>query len=319
MGEFELIHELFAPLATDPGALGLTDDASVFSLPEGTQAVITKDVMVEGVHFLPGANPARVAQKLLRVNLSDLAAMGADPMGYWLGVQLRKEGAREWLTSFVGGLETEQALFGISLMGGDTVSTPGPIALSLTAMGTVPHGMALKRSGARPGDKIYVSGTIGDGVLGLRAAKGELPHLDDADREYLLSRLDCPRPRLALGRVLREVATAAIDISDGLAADGGHVGAASKVCLTIDAEAVPLSGVARRTLDKGLTSLEELLSGGDDYELLFTVPAGRAEEAAHLAVDVPVTAIGEVTTGEGVKIIRDGAALSFKNTGYQHF
>lgn len=323
MGEFELIHELFAPLATDPGALGLTDDASVFSLPGGTEAVITKDVMVEGVHFLPGTDPARIAQKLIRVNLSDLAAMGADPMGYWLGVQLRKDNAREWLTAFVEGLKADQAVFGLSLMGGDTVSTPGPIALSLTAMGTVPKGRALKRSGAQPGDIIYVSGTIGDGVLGLRAAKGELPDLDPTDRDYFLSRLECPTPRLALGRALRGLASAAIDLSDGLAADAGHVAGASSACLMIDAEAVPLSGAARRVLAKGLTTLEELLSGGDDYELLFMVPASRAVDVAGLSADVPVIAIGEVTAGAGVQVSRNGTPLRFPTGraggGYSHF
>lgn len=323
MGEFELINELFAPLATDPGALGLTDDASVFSLPEGTEAVITKDVMVEGVHFLPDADPALVGQKLLRVNLSDLAAMGADPMGYWLGVQLRNEGAHDWLAKFVEGLRADQTTFGLSLMGGDTVSTPGPIALSLTAMGTVPSGAALRRSGAKVGDKIYVSGTIGDGVLGLRAAKGDLPDLDAADRDYFLSRLECPTPRLALGRALRGFATSAIDISDGLAADAGHVAGASSACLMIDAEAVPLSSAARRVLAKGLTTLEELLSGGDDYELLFTAPPARAREVTGLAADVPVIAVGEVTAGAGVQVTRNGAPLSFPKGraggGFSHF
>jgi len=323
MGEFELIHELFAPLATDPGALGLTDDASVFSLPKGVEAVITKDVMVEGVHFLPETDPARVAQKLLRVNLSDLAAMGADPKGYWLGVQLRKEGAHDWLATFVEGLKADQATFGVSLMGGDTVATPGPIALSLTALGTVPMGAALKRSGARPGDKIYVSGAIGDGVLGLRAAKGDLPDLDGVDRNYLLGRLECPTPRLALGRALRGFASAAIDISDGLAADGAHVAEASSACLMIEAEAVPLSDAARRVLAKGLTTLEELLSGGDDYELLFTAPVARAGEVEKLTADVPVTAIGEVTAGAGVRVSRNGAPLSFPKGraggGFSHF
>jgi len=323
MGEFELIDELFAPLATHPGALGLTDDASVFSIPEGFEAVVTKDVMVEGVHFLEGTDPARVAQKLLRVNLSDLAAMGADPMGYWLGVQLRKAGAREWLSAFVEGLGRDQREFGISLMGGDTVSTPGPIALSLTAMGAVPSGAALRRSGAKVGDKIFVTGTIGDGVLGLRAAKGEMPDLDGADREYLVRRLERPTPRLDLGRALRGLASAAIDISDGLAADAGHVAGASNACLTIDAEAVPLSDAARRMLAKDLTTLEELLSGGDDYELLFTAPAAQAGEVAKLAADVPVTAIGEVTAGEGVQVTRNGAPLSFPSGraggGFSHF
>jgi len=319
MGEFELIAELFAPLATHPGALGLTDDASVLPIPEGLEAVVTKDVMVEGVHFLEGTDPARVAQKLLRVNLSDLAAMGADPLGYWLGVQLRKGGAREWLTEFVKGLAADQVEFGITLMGGDTVSTPGPIALSLTAMGTVPKGAALRRNGARPGDRIFVSGTIGDGVLGLRASRGDFPGLSDGDKAYLVGRLECPTPRLKLGQSLRGIASAAIDISDGLVADAGHIAEASHVGLDIDGDRVPLSQITRTLLSKGLTTLEELLSGGADYEPLFTVPADRLATLRNLKAGVPVTEIGEVRAGNGVEVTHGGAALSFPKGGFTHF
>jgi thiamine-monophosphate kinase len=319
MGEFELIHELFAPLATHPGAFGLTDDASVFKIPEGQEGVVTKDVMVAGVHFLEGTDPARVAQKLLRANLSDLAAMGADPLGYWLGVQLPKEGAQDWLAAFVTGLKRDQEEFGISLMGGDTVSTPGPGALSLTAMGTVPAGSALRRSGARPGDKVFVSGTIGEGVLGLRAARGELDALADQDCAKLVDHLECPQPRLALGQALRGIASAAIDISDGLAADAGHIADTSGAALVIDGDKVPRSATARKALAKGLTSLEELVTGGDDFELLFTVPQEGASRVAALNGAVSVTEIGEVRAGSGVRITHDGAPLSLPRGGYTHF
>jgi len=317
MGEFELIAELFAPLATDPGALGLLDDASLVDVPDGYQAVVTKDVLVEGVHFRVGTDPARVAQKLLRVNLSDIAAMGAEPMGYWLGVQLRKEGARKWLSRFVEGLRDDQREFGISLMGGDTVSTLGPISLSLTAMGQVPKGVALLRSGARPGDSIFVSGTIGDGVLGLGAAQGQLKELSQGEQDYLVSRLECPTPRLALGNALRGAASAMIDISDGLVADARHIAETSKVGLAVDAEKVPLSKAAQAALQLGFTGLEELLSGGDDYELLFTGPARSIKAIA--GGGVGVTEIGEVVAGEGVQVSSQGREMTFPKGGFTHF
>jgi len=317
MGEFAFIAELFAPLATDAHALGLLDDASLVDLPDGVQGVVTKDVLVEGVHFLEGTDPARIAQKLLRVNLSDLAAMGAESVGYWLGVQLRKEGAREWLSRFVEGLRSDQLEFDISLMGGDTVSTPGPVSLSLTAMGQVPKGAALKRSGAQPGDRICVSGTIGDGVLGLGASRGRLDGLSQDQHDYLVSRLECPTPRLALGKALRGVASSAIDISDGLVGDAGHIAAASKVGLAIDAEKVPLSDAAKAALTMGLTGLEELLSGGDDYELLFT---GLGESIKAITdAGVGVTEIGEVVSGKGVQVSFKGEEMTFPKGGFTHF
>lgn len=319
MGEFELIGELLAPLATDPGAFKLQDDASVIEAPPGHEAVITKDVMVAGVHFLGDADPARLAQKLLRVNLSDLAAMGADPKGYWLGLQLTKGSAEGWLRSFVEGLAADQEEFGISLMGGDTVSTPGPIALSLTAWGTVPKGAALRRNGAKTGDRIFVSGTIGDGMLGLKAARGELAGLDPADVQSLQDRLECPSPRMDLGKVLRGVASAAIDVSDGLAADAGHIAAASGTALEIDAGKVPLSEAAGRAIAAGHATLEDLLSGGDDYELLFTVPAAEADSLSGQLGGIGITEIGEVTAGRGVTFTRQGQQMVLRARGYDHF
>ncbi len=315
MDEFELIADLFAPLATGPGALGLTDDASLIQIPQSQEAVVTTDTLVEGVHFPAGTDPRKVAQKLLRVNLSDLAAMGAAPLGYWLGVQVTKDGARDWLAKFVEGLRADQTVLGITLMGGDTVTTPGPVALSLTAMGTVPTGGALLRSGAKPGDRIFVSGTIGDGALGLKAARGECEALDAGAKAYLIDRLECPTPRLSLGQSLRGHASAAIDVSDGLVADAWHIAGASNARLVIDADRVPFSPQARAALEGGGATLEELLTGGDDYELLFTMPPGAAVPQGG---DVAVTEVGEVAEGEGVRVMKGGKELQLARRGFTH-
>ncbi len=320
MGEFELIADLFAPLASHKGALGLTDDAAVLNIPEGLEAVITKDVMVAGVHFFEDADPALVAQKLLRVNLSDLAAMGAEPVGYWLGCQVPPKDARLWLTPFVEGLRVDQDAFGLSLMGGDTVATPGPIALSLTALGTVPRGQAVTRSGAKSGDRLFVSGTIGDGRLGLMVAGGEVGPLSEEDQAYLRGRLERPEPRLGLGKAVRGLATSMIDISDGLVADAGHMADASAVKLLIDADKVPLSRPARAALSDDQVVLADLLTGGDDYELLFTAPSSAADQVLAFADGCPVSEIGLVSEGTpGVAVLKDGAEMAFDAAGFTHF
>jgi len=270
---------------------------------------------VEGVHFLEGTDPARVAQKLLRVNLSDLAAMGAEPRGYWIGVQIQKEGAKAWLESFVLGLKADQEEFRISLMGGDTVATPGPIALSITAIGMVPKGSALLRSGAKPGDRLYVSGTIGDGALGLKVARGGLPGLSEAARDFLIDRLECPSPRLAIGQSLRGVASAAIDISDGLVADAGHMANASGVGLQIDAGQVPLSAAAQDALGKGSATIADLIAGGDDFELLFALPEGTDLPGG---AETELTQIGFVEVGQGVAVTFEGRPVSLPKRGYTH-
>ncbi|MGH6900683.1 MAG: thiamine-phosphate kinase, partial [Geminicoccaceae bacterium] len=239
-GEFAFIARRLRPLATAEGALGLADDAALLDPAPGRQLVLAKDAMVAGVHFLGDDPPAQIARKLLRVNLSDLAAMGAAPLGYLLALARSKEIADVWLGEFCAGLAADNAEFAIPLLGGDTVATPGPLTLSLTALGEVPKGAALLRGGARPGDDIWVSGTLGDAALGLEALQGKLDVTGEA-RAYLIERYRLPRPRLALGQALRGTASAAIDISDGLIADLGHVLEVSEVGAELHADALPLS------------------------------------------------------------------------------
>jgi thiamine-monophosphate kinase len=317
LGEFALIDRLLKPLARGyPGALDLTDDAALVDLPEGRQLVIAKDAIVADVHFLSRDPPELIAGKLLRVNLSDLAAMGADPLGY-LTVLARPPGLEDaWLERFAAGLAADQQRFACHLLGGDTVSTPGPLTLTLTILGTVPSGEALVRSGAKPGDEVWVSGTLGDAALGLRVLRGLAVTEDEA--LALIDRYRTPRPRLALGRALRGLATAAIDVSDGLVADLGHVLETSCVGAVLDASLLPLSPVGG-----GIPGAREAaLMGGDDYELLFTAPAERRAEIEALAgrLDHPVTRIGRVRAEPGLDLIdADGRAVPAPRGGWRHF
>ncbi len=306
--EFARIGRYFRPLA-GPGALDLADDAAVFAPPPGRELVMAADAMVEGVHFLPGTPPDLVARKLLRVNLSDLAAMGAAPFGYLLTVSVPRSAGEAWFERFSAGLAADQAEYGITLLGGDTTETPGPISLSLTIIGHVAPGQALRRSGARAGDELWVTGTIGDGLLGLEAARGKLPDPDG----YLVGRYNLPSPRLGLP--LWGLVTAAMDVSDGLVQDVGHVCRASGVAAVIEARRVPLSAQAH---DAGPAWQEAAITGGDDYELVLAVPAGR--DAAMQALGVPATRIGRFTTGEGVQVVdANGALISLPRTGWSHF
>ena len=323
--EFELIARYFAPLAEGAkGAQGLLNDAAVFDPARGDSLVITLDAMVEGVHFLPADPPELIGRKLLRVNLSDLAAMGARPRGYLLAAALPKDIEEAWIAAFASGLAEDQDVFRVMLYGGDTVATPGPLTLSLTAFGEVSKGRAMSRATARAGDDVYVSGTIGDGTLGLEALRGGLSALSEAERASLAARYHLPEPRLALGRRLAEsgLATAAIDVSDGLLADLGHIAAVSGVAAEIEAETVPLSPGGRAALASDPALLSSLLTGGDDYELLFTARPERAGGLAELAgqLDLPLTRIGRVSEGRGVRAL-DGAgrALSLPERGWSHF
>jgi thiamine-monophosphate kinase len=316
-GEFEFIARRLRPLATTPGALGLTDDAALLDPSPGQQLVLAKDAMVAGVHFLPEDPPGQIAQKLLRVNLSDLAAMGAAPLGYLLALARSKEIGDDWLAAFCAGLTADNATFGIALLGGDTVATPGPLTLSLTAIGEVPKGTALLRSGARPGDDIWVSGTLGDGALGLKVLQGGLDVAADA-RAHLIDRYRLPQPRLALGQALRGVASAAIDISDGLVADLGHILEASAVGAELRADQVPLSPAAHDLPG----ARDAALSGGDDYELLFTAPPERRAAIEGLArrLDLPLTRIGEIRPAPGFSILdAAGREIGVATRGWQHF
>jgi len=313
LDEFGRIARFFAPLAAGfPGALGLTDDAALISPRPGRQLVVTTDALVADIHFRRDDPPDLIARKALRVNLSDLAAMGAEPLCYTLVTALAADRDEAWLEGLVRGLGADQAEFGIALAGGDSVRTPGPSMLSVTAIGDVPSGQALLRSGARAGDHVYVSGTIGDGALGLAALRGEIadPAGQLADR-YLL-----PRPRLALGAALRGRATAALDISDGLVADLGHIAGTSGIRIVIEAERVPLSVPARAALAADPARLSTILTGGDDYELAFTSPADLTGEIAGIAV----TRIGRVDSGSGVAVLdRRGDEVTLAAGGYRHF
>ena len=324
-GEFELIERFFAPLtAAEPGAFGLTDDAAVIAVDPGHSLVVTTDTLVAGVHFRAGDAPATIAAKTLRVNLSDLAAMGARPIAYTLSAAFPAgQGVDEqWLRSFVDALGEDQVRFGITLVGGDTVATPGPLTLTVTAMGQAREGAVLRRSAAKPGDRVYVSGTIGDGALGLLATGGGLADLDPAMGEALGRRYHLPTPRVELGCRLVGLAHAALDVSDGLIADMGHICAESRVGAVIEAARVPLSPAGRAAIATDPALLAVALTGGDDYELLFTAPPAAADGLARLAGDlkVPMTAIGRIDAGSGVRIVdENGRDVTLGTDGYRHF
>lgn len=304
--------------------MGLADDAAVLEIPPGRRLVATMDTLVAGVHFPVDEPPEVLAGRVLGVNLSDLAAMGATPFVYLLSVALPATLAPTWRERLACALGVEQERHGITLAGGDTVSTPGSVTLTVTALGTVAPGQALRRAGAVPGETVFVSGTIGDGALGLLVAQGGLPHLSPAHKDHLLDRYRRPRPRLALGARLFGLAGAAMDISDGLVADLGHICRASGVAAVIEAPRIPLSEAARSALDTDDRLWSTVLGGGDDYELLFT--ATDMDRVAALARDLalPLTAIGHVTAtvddGSTVVVVDDqGADATPTRPGYRHF
>lgn len=318
LDEFGLIEKYFAPLARgEEGAFGLLDDAAALSLDAGQALVVTSDAMVAGVHFLPDDPPETIGAKLLRVNLSDLAAMGAVPRAYTLSAILPDWVDGNWLSGFAAGLEADQANYGISLVGGDTVKTPGPLTLSLTAMGVVPAGEALRRSGARAGDQIYVSGAIGGAAVGLAVLKGELPQLSVAAREAAISRYRLPVPRLALGQALRGIATAAMDISDGLLGDLSKLAKASGVGAELNLGEVPVgSGV----VTDGQPMDASLLDRGDDYELLFTIPAEAEIGDLGQRLGLALTRVGQITAAQGLRVLNEkGLLVNVPATGYRHF
>ena len=281
--------------------------------------MVTADALVAGVHYPADDAADLVAARLVRVNLSDLAAMGARPIAYLITMALPAETGDDWLERFAGGLEREQARYGISLIGGDSVATPGPICLSLTAFGTVPEGQALRRDGARAGDAVFLSGTVGDAALGLVALRDGLDRIDAAHRARLIDRYRSPRPRVELGQRLVGLAHAAQDVSDGLVADLGHICAASGVGAVVEAERLPLSPAARAAV--AALGLDPVLGGGDDYELLFTVAPGDAGRVAELArgLDLALTEIGRIQAGAGVTVVdRDGREIAVPRPGYRH-
>lgn len=309
--EDELIVRIFAPIA-GPAALGLKDDAALLP-PSIEPLAATVDMLVAGVHFFADDPPALIAKKALRVNLSDLAAKGAKPLGFLLSLALPADWTNDWLASFAAGLAEDARLFAAPLIGGDTTATPGPLTISITALGGAPR--FVPRGGARPGDVIYVSGTIGDAALGLALRRDPAlsARLSVEARAHLLDRYLLPRPRLDLGALLRTSATAAMDVSDGLVGDLAKLCRASGVSAVVETGLVPLSEAAREAVALEPTLLEAALTGGDDYEILFTAEAGLATPDA--------ARIGEIVDGPGPPLLlgADGAPAAFGRPSYSHF
>ena len=325
LGEFELIERYFRQPAEalcrlrGDVLLGIGDDAALLAPPPGQQLVAALDTLVEGRHFPPGSPPRSIGHRALAVNLSDLAAMGAQPAWYLLALTM-PAAEESFLEGFAAGMLELAAAHGIALVGGDT--TAGPLAISVQALGFVPPGMALRRAGGAPGDLLYVSGTPGDAAAGLRLAMGEpaAAGLDDAGRQWLLDRFHFPVPRVALGRALRGVASACIDVSDGLAGDAGKLAHASGCGAVIELERLPLSSALRAFAGDALAR-RLALAGGDDYELCFSVSpvAAPGLESRLGAAGCEVACIGRLVRGEGVRVTERGELAAIAATGYDHF
>lgn len=324
-GEQRLIERYFKPLASTENAFGLSDDAAVIAPPAGSDLVLTTDGVIAGVHFFAEDPPDSIARKALRMNLSDLAAKGAAPAGFLLSLALPHSTPESWIAGFADGLGSDIAHYACPLLGGDTDHTPGPLSISITAFGTVPHGRMVRRATAKSGDAIAVTGTIGDAALGVLirrdAGLAKRWRLSSADNDHLERRYLVPQPRNALAQALLEHASAAMDVSDGLAGDLGKLCRASGVAAEVDCAAVPLSPAAQAALSADTTLIERILTGGDDYELLLTLPAAKfsAFRAAAEVAGVPVAKIGQVTSGQGTRFLRDGKVLSFAHASYSHF
>jgi thiamine-monophosphate kinase len=324
-GEDSLIARYFKPIATDPGAFGLDDDAAIIA-PTGDDIVVTTDAIVEGVHFLPDDPPDTVARKALRVNLSDLAAKGATCAGFVLTLALRNADDA-WLTAFARALGEDAKLFSCPLLGGDTVSTPGPLMISITAFGRLPQGKMVHRAGAKAGDRMFVTGTIGDAALGLDVLRGGPVAAalagDAVGRDFLAARYRVPQPRNALAKAVRNYASAAMDVSDGLAGDLAKLCAASGVTAVINVPSIPLSPATTGLLARKAIGIETLVAGGDDYELLCAVPGDRADAFVREArqAKVAVTAIGGLIAGLSPPSFLDGQGreLALKRLSYSHF
>jgi thiamine-monophosphate kinase len=327
LGEFDIIARYFAPLATDASALGLRDDAAVLRPPESQEIVISCDTIVEGVHFLKGDPPDSIAHKALAVNLSDLAAKGARPYAYLLALALPEEPSPAWLEAFASGLRALQTRTGIALVGGDTTRIPGPLSITITALGLVPQGHAVLRLGAKRGDRLYVTGTIGDAYLGLRALREPALANDwgftEEDLAFVIERYRRPLPHSELAIVMRNFAQGAIDVSDGLASDIGKLASVSHVGAVIEAGLVPFSSAGEKALKREPQLLAALLAAGDDYEIVAAVPQGSAAafEAEATARGTPVTPIGRLESPEAGLLVlgADGKSLALDVRGYAHF
>lgn len=323
LSEFAMIAKLFAPLASNAkGAYGLADDAASLNVPAGEELVVTVDTVVESVHFLADDLADDIAKKALRVNLSDLAAKGARPIGYLLALSLPDWVDDAWLEKFAAGLKEDQKRYRIDLLGGDTTSTPGPLTISITALGSVTAGRTLRRAGAQPGDIVFVSGTIGDAGAGLALLSGPKANLSANARQTLITRYRLPEPRSDLGPMLVGTATASLDVSDGLLADLAHIADVSGVRIVLDAGLIPLSEAYFSFAGSSVSAIIDAATSGDDYEIAFTAPpsAREAIAAAAASVGVPVTEIGRVEEGNGVVLLdANGKPIPVDRPGYVHF
>lgn len=319
MGEFELITACFsqAGRSRNDVVIGVGDDGAVLQVREGFDLVVTTDTMVEGVHFFPDVDPRALGHKLVAVNISDLAAMGAEPSWLSLAITLPKVD-NVWLQAFAEGLSETADYYNCQLVGGDT--TRGPLTLTVIAKGLVPKGKAITRAGAKVGDYIYVTGTLGDAALGLKLVQNQV-EVSKKHRAHILQRFHYPTARVALGQALRTIASSAMDISDGLCGDLPHILRRSKVGATVDVSKIPMSQALKDSCDLQ-QALECALSGGEDYELLFTVPEDKrgSLEVLLSPYGVPVTCIGRITGVAGKLELRQGdQPFVYQHQGYQHF
>jgi thiamine-monophosphate kinase len=322
LSEDELIARFFAPSA-GPAALGLTDDAALLTPPAGCDFVLTTDALVAGVHFFADDPPASIARKALRVNLSDLAAKGARPLGFLLSLALPPDWTEAWLAAFAAALGDDGAAYGCPLAGGDTVKTPGPLTLSIAAFGAVPCGRMAARTGVRPGDRLYVTGTIGDAAIGLRVRQGRGPDLPPSERDFLVSRYLEPQPRVALAQAMAAYANGGMDVSDGFVGDLTKMLRVSGASARVDVDRLPLSQSARAAIAVDPDLLAVALTGGDDYEIIASVPPGNADgfEAAAAAAGVPIAGFGEAVEGNDPPrfVARGGGTMTFAQGSYSHF
>jgi thiamine-monophosphate kinase len=326
--EFELIARYFSPLARGfPGAFRLLDDVAVIAPASGKELVVKTDTIVSGVDFFSDAPADLIARKALRVNLSDLAAKGAVPRAYLLDLALPDTIDETWVAAFAGGLAHDQGAFGVHLIGGDMSSTSGPSVIAASLFGEAPIARIVRRDGARSGDAIFVTGTIGDAALGLLALGGTLPALAPTSAAFLVDRYGLPQPRVDLGPRLIDIATSAIDVSDGLVADLHHLCAASRFSAVIESTAVPLSPAAHEVIVSDPRYLEIALTGGDDYEILFTAPETAIPQLAELSRSsgVAISPIGhmimppQLDRAEVVVLDGLGRPLSLASEGWTHF
>jgi thiamine-monophosphate kinase len=320
LGEDDLIAELFAPLATAPGADALGDDAATFPGGEG-EVVVTVDALAAGVHFFPDDPPDAIAAKALRVNLSDLAAKGAEPFGYVVALALGAGWTAEWARGFAAGLAADNARYGVALLGGDTLRAAGGTTVSVTAFGRVPAGAIVRRRTARPGDIVTVTGTIGDAALGLLARLGEATDLPETARAALLTAYLYPDPPVAAWRAVRAHARAAMDVSDGLLGDLAKLCRVAGVGAEVDAGAVPFSRAAAAAIAAVPALRDRALTGGDDYQVLAAIPPERlhAYSADLAAVGLTVTGIGRIVEAAGVRLTERGQPLTVTDGRFQHF